>query len=455
MKLKAIILAAGEGKRMKSRIPKVLHKLCGQGMLAHVIEAAEGSQVSETIVVIGHGADEVKSTLKAEIRTVLQKEQLGTGHAVMMAQQYIEDEGNVIVLYGDGPLITEDTLNSLIDYHNKGCYSATVLTTDLSNPQGYGRIIRNNDLELERIVEDKDANPQEKEVKEINSGIYCFSSKELKNALPLLKSNNAQGEYYLTDVLAIIKNMGKKVGLFQTDKYEDIMAANSRDQLSDLEAIMRKRINQKHMENGVTIIDPANTYIEKKVKIGIDTTIYPGAILEGKTIIGEGCKIGPNSHIIDSVIEDHVEIDKSTIKESSVKSNSTIGPYAYLRPGSRIGNNVKIGDFVEVKNSVIGDNSKASHLAYIGDAEVGKGVNIGCGVIFVNYDGVNKHKTIIEDNAFIGSNSNLVAPVKVNENGYVASGSTITKEVPKGALAIARSRQENKEGWAEKKNQKK
>lgn len=454
MKLKAIILAAGEGKRMKSQIPKVLHRVCGQTMVEHVLETAEKCNTSQSIVVIGHGADAVSKSLREDVKTVLQKEQLGTGHAVMMAQEYIEDEGTVIVLYGDGPLITEGTLNELIDYHNLGGYSATVLTTDLIDPFGYGRIIRDKDQALEKIVEERDTSIEEKEVKEVNSGIYCFSSKELKEALPLLDNNNNQKEYYLTDVLSILKNKNKQVGLFKTSNFEDIMAVNSREQLSQIEAIMRKRINKGHMEEGVTIIDPSATYIEKKVKIGADTVIYPGTILEGNTVIGQGCKLGPNTHIIDSVIEANVEVDKSTIKESYVKNNSVIGPYAYLRPGSEIGCNVKIGDFVEVKNSVIGDNSKASHLAYIGDAEIGKGVNIGCGVVFVNYDGINKNKTIVEDNAFIGSNSNLVAPVTVKENGYVACGSTITKEVPKGALAIARGRQENKEGWMEKKQKK-
>lgn len=450
MKLKAIILAAGAGTRMKSKLPKVLHKVCGQTMLGHVIDVASNSNAKECIAVIGHGADKVKESLSPEVKTVLQEEQLGTGHAVMMAYDHIE-EGTVLVLYGDGPLITEDTLNSLMDYHREGDYKATVLTTDLPNPKGYGRIIRDVHGQLDKIVEEKDTTEEEKSIMEINSGIYCFDGKLLKDALPKLKNDNAQKEYYLTDVLSIIRDMGFKVGVYKADEYEDIMAVNSREQLTEVEAIMRKRIAKKHMINGVTIINPEHTYIEKTVIIGADTIIYPGVSLTGNTVIGEDCIIGQNSRIENTTIGNGVEVQSSTIIESKIDDYTTIGPYAYLRPNSNIGKHVKIGDFVEIKNTTIGDNSKASHLAYIGDADVGKNVNIGCGVVFVNYDGKNKHRSIVEDNAFVGSNANLVAPVIVRENGYVACGSTITKEVPKGSLAVARGRQENKEGWAERK----
>ncbi len=451
MKLKAIILAAGEGKRMKSRLPKVLHKVCGQPILEHVVELAEASYVEECIVVVGHGAEEVKKSLPTHVKTVLQSEQLGTGHAMMMAYDNIDDNGLVLVLYGDGPLITEETLKSLMDYHTKGDYSATVLTTDLTNPQGYGRIIRDENLQLKKIVEEKDATTEEKAVKEINSGIYCFSSKALKKSLPLIKNENAQKEYYLTDALTLIKEDGLKVGLYKTLDYKEIMAVNDRLQLAEVEEIMRSRINSRHMKEGVTIINPKATYIDKKVKIGQDTIIYPGTMLKGKTVIGEDCIIGPNSVIEDCQIGNGVEIQNSNLVESSVDDFSTVGPFAYLRPNSSVGKHVKIGDFVELKNAKIGDHSKASHLAYIGDAEVGQHVNIGCGVVFVNYDGKNKFKTIVEDYAFIGSNSNLIAPVLVKKNGFIASGSTITKEVPEGALAVARSRQENKENWVTRK----
>lgn len=450
MKLKAIILAAGAGTRMKSKLPKVLHKVCGQTMLGHVIDVATNSEVEECIVVIGHGAEKVKETLKPEIKTVLQEEQLGTGHAVMMAYDHIE-KGTVLVLCGDGPLITKETINSLIDYHREGDYKATVLTTDLANPKGYGRIVRDNEGGLGKIVEEKDTTAEEKSIQEINSGIYCFDGEVLKSALPNLKNGNAQGEYYLTDVLSIIKEMDFGVGVYKIEEYEEIMAVNSREQLAEVEAIMRSRIIKNHMASGVTFINPEGTYVEKTVIIGEDTIIYPGTILTGGTIIGEDCTIGHNSRIENTTIGNYVEVQSSTIIDSKVGDYTTVGPYAYIRPGSNVGKHVKIGDFVEVKNSTIGDHSKASHLAYIGDADIGQNVNIGCGVVVVNYDGKDKHRTIVEDNTFVGSNSNLIAPVVVKEGGYIACGSTITDEVPEGALAIARARQVNKEGWAIKK----
>lgn len=450
MKLKAVILAAGAGTRMKSKLPKVLHKVCGRTMLNHVIDVAKGAMVHECIVVVGHGAEDVKESLTPDVKTVLQKEQLGTGHALMMAEEYIGD-GTILVLCGDGPLITEETLNRTVAYHKEGNFKATVLTTDLANPKGLGRIIRNAEGQLEKIVEEKDATEEEKAIIEINSGIYCFDGAILKEALPRLKNDNAQKEYYLTDILSIIRNMGFGVGVYKLEEYEEIMAVNSREQLADVEAIMRRRIAKKHMANGVTIMNPEHVYIEKTVTIGADTILYPGVILTGSTVIGEDCIIGQNSRIENTVIGNSVEIQSSTLIDSKVGSFTHIGPYAYLRPNSNIGEHVKIGDFVEVKNSNIGDHSKASHLAYIGDADVGQNVNIGCGVVFVNYDGKNKHRTTVEDNSFVGSNSNLIAPVTVKESGYVACGSTITKDVPEGSLAVARARQENKEGWTQRK----
>ncbi|ABR46393.1 UDP-N-acetylglucosamine pyrophosphorylase [Alkaliphilus metalliredigens QYMF] len=451
MKLKAIILAAGTGTRMKSKMPKVLHKVCGQTMLGHVIDVSKDSKAEECIVVVGHGAEEVQKTLPEGVKTVLQAEQLGTGHAVMVAEEHIETQGTVLVLYGDGPLITEETLNALMTYHQEGKYSATVLTAELENPTGYGRIIRDDDDRLKTIVEEKDTTVGEKEVREINSGIYCFDSKVLKETLPKIQNNNSQKEYYLTDALTIIKQEGLKVGVYQIENYEDIMAVNSREQLAEVEEVMQRRIVKKHMEAGVTFIDPQSTYIEKTVKVGMDTILHPGVILKGATEIGEDCIIGHNSRIENSILKNGIEVQSSTIIESTIDDHATIGPYAYLRPQSHIGKHVKVGDFVEVKNATIDDHSKAAHLAYIGDAEIGKHVNIGCGVIFVNYDGIKKHKTIIKDHAFVGSNSNLVAPITIQESAFVASGSTITREVPAGALAVGRSRQENKEGWVARK----
>jgi bifunctional UDP-N-acetylglucosamine pyrophosphorylase/glucosamine-1-phosphate N-acetyltransferase len=369
----------------------------------------------------------------------------------MQAENLIGEQGNVIVLYGDTPLINAESIRQFVENHIKEGFAASILTTEVDNPTGYGRIIRDDRGEVLKIVEEKDADSQQKKVKEINSGIYCFKAKDLKESLSGLNNNNNQGEYYLTDVIEILKNKGKKIGGYKLTDFTEIMGVNSRVQLAEAEKIMRKRILNKLMEEGVTIIGPDNTYIDKRVKVAKDTIIYPGTIIEGSTEIGEDCIIGPDVRIQNSIIKNGVEIRNSTVLESYIDSNTKVGPYAYLRPNSELGKNVKIGDFVEVKNSKIGDNSKASHLSYIGDGEVGKNVNIGCGVVFVNYDAKNKHKTIVEDNSFIGCNVNLVAPVTVKKNAYVAAGSTITKEVPEGALSVARAKQKNKEGWVKRK----
>lgn len=451
MNFKAIILAAGKGTRMKSKYPKVIHKVCGKEMVNHVINVSQKSGVNDIVVILGHESDVVKERLPKDSMIAMQTEQLGTGHAVKMAKEYINDEDTIVVLCGDTPLIKEDTLKRLFAYHLENEYHATVLTTKVDNPTGYGRIIRDNNEDLLKIVEQKDANEEEKAVKEINSGIYCFNGKSLRESLDLIDNNNAQGEYYLTDTIYIMRDRGQKVGAYNGSTIEELMGVNSRVELSKAEEIMRRRINEAHMVNGVTIIDTNSTYIESDVEIGNDTIIYPGVMLKGNTKIGSNCVIEMNSAIENSIIGDNTEVKNSTIIDSVVGENTTVGPYAYLRPKSNIGNNVKIGDFVEVKNATIEDNSKASHLSYIGDAHVGKDVNIGCGVVFVNYDGKNKFKSVVKDGAFIGSNSNLVAPVIVEEDGYIATGSTITNDVPKGALAIARERQVVKEGWVEKK----
>ena len=453
MNFKAIILAAGKGTRMKSKYPKVVHKVCGKEMVNHIIDVSKKSGVKDVVAILGHESDVVKNILPEDTMIAMQTEQLGTGHAVKMAKEYINDEDTIVILCGDTPLIKEETLKRLFDYHIENEYTATVLTTKVDNPTGYGRVIRDENGDLLKIVEQKDGNAEELAVNEINSGIYCFKGQMLRESLDLLDNNNAQGEYYLTDTIKILRDKGFKVGAFNGSTIEELMGVNSRVELAKAEALMRKRINEQHLVNGVTIIDTATTYIEADVKIGSDTIIYPGVMLHGNTKIGNECIIGMNSSITNSTIGNNTEVKNSTIIDSNVGDNTTVGPYAYLRPKSNIGNNVKIGDFVEVKNATIEDNSKASHLSYIGDAHVGKDVNIGCGVVFVNYDGKNKFKSEVKDGAFIGSNSNLVAPVVVEEKGYVATGSTITDNVPEGALAIARERQVVKEGWVEKKAQ--
>lgn len=452
----AVILAAGAGTRMKSKTPKVLHHICGHSMVEHVIKEVKACNESNIIVVIGNGADEVKSQLNdLDVTFVIQREQLGTGHAVMQAEDHIPDQGNVIVLCGDMPLMKRETLSSFINFHEDNNNDISVLTAIFENPFGYGRIVKNQKGQVVKIVEQKDANKEELLINEINSGVYCFKAEVLKKHLCEINNHNAQEEYYLPDLIGIGVENGYKISSYILSEPLQIMGVNSRKQLSEAEAIMRKWIIEKFMDQGVSFINPEHTYIESDVEIGMDTIIYPGAIIKGKTKIGEDCIIGQNSRIEDSSIGNSVEIQSSVIIESQVQDNTTIGPYAYLRPGSRIGKKVKIGDFVEVKNSTIGDGSKASHLAYVGDAEVGKNVNIGCGVIFVNYDGEKKQKITVEDEAFVGSNVNLVAPVTVKKSGFVAAGTTVTLEVPEGALCIGREKQRHIEGWADRKKKRK
>ncbi|MEN1761170.1 bifunctional UDP-N-acetylglucosamine diphosphorylase/glucosamine-1-phosphate N-acetyltransferase GlmU [Anoxynatronum sibiricum] len=447
MKKQAIILAAGEGTRMKSALPKVLHQAVGKPLVLHVLEGAQQSGADHLIVVVGHGADEVKAVLPPGTASVLQEQQLGTGHAVQMAAHLIQPDALVLVLCGDAPLLRPETLEALAREHQQRQNAATVLSARLSQPFGYGRILRNDRQELLGIVEEKDACHEEKQIDEINSGTYCFSGKALLQVLPQLSNANRQQEYYLTDTLALLRESGQRVGVhFLTDP-EEIMAVNSRTQLAQVEGIFRRRINEAHMAAGVTLIHPENTYIGPEVTIGRDTLIEPGVMLEGNTTIGETCIIGQNSRLTDATLGNRVQITHSTLCQAFVDDDTTVGPYAYLRPETHVGKRVRIGDFVEVKKSVIGDDSRAAHLAYIGDADVGRNVNIGCGVVFVNYDGRKKSRTIVEDDAFIGSNSNLVAPVVVEKGGYVAAGSTINQNVPADALAIARQRQRNIQGW--------
>lgn len=447
----SIILAAGEGTRMKSYLPKTLHKVCGKEMIKYVIESSNDADIKKNVVVLGHGKEEILKNINGyDVITVEQPiggdSPYGTGYAVIMAKPFIEDEDDVLILCADGPLITKDTLKNFMIYHQTNKFVASVLTAYLETPKGYGRIIKNEENCIVNIVEEKDADEVQKNIKEINTGIYCFKGKYLKLALDQLDTNNSQNEFYLTDTIRILSDKGLNIGGYVILDESEIKAVNDRVQLAEVNKIMQKRINEKHMRNGVTIINPENTYIEDDVIIGCDTIIYPGAFLENKTCIGESCIIGPNTRIINSKIENFVEIESSKIIESYVDEKTKIGPFAYLRPGTKLGKNVKIGDFVEVKKSTIGDNSKSSHLSYIGDAQVGKNVNIGCGVVFVNYDGKNKNKVVVGDNSFVGSNSNLVAPVNLENESFVACGSTITEDVNSGDLAIARARQINKKG---------
>jgi len=452
----AVILAAGQGTRMKSKLYKVLHPVCGKPMVQHVVDQIKKLNIQEMVTIIGHGAEMVQAQLGESSHYALQEKQLGTAHAVMQAQGLLEGkDGVTIVVCGDTPLIKAETMESLFKHHEELAAKATILTARIDDPTGYGRIIRNENGLVEKIVEHKDASEAEREINEINTGTYCFDNHALFEALRNVSNDNVQGEYYLPDVIEILKKQGEVVTAFQTNEFEETLGVNDRVALAEAERIMRKRTNEAQMRNGVTIIDPINTYIGTDVEIGQDTVIYPGTIIKGETTIGAECLIGPNSEIDTCKIGNETVIRQSAAHNSSIGSHVNIGPFAHIRPDSNISDDVKIGNFVEIKKAVFGKGSKASHLSYIGDAEVGSDVNIGCGSITVNYDGKNKYLTKIEDGVFIGCNSNLVAPVTIGKGAYVAAGSTITKNVPGEALSIARAKQVNKENYVQKLNLKK
>lgn len=447
----SVILAAGMGTRMKSETPKVLHKVCGKQLCKWVIDASR--EADDVLLVVGHKSDTVKEQIGGRVKYALQAEQKGTGHAVMQAADFIgAHSGYVVILNGDTPLVTADTIRAAVEYHEQNGFSATVITARLDNPFGYGRIIRDENGSVERIVEQKDASEAEKAVDEVNSGMYVFNADKLSYALEKLTPNNAQGEYYLTDTLEILRADGGRVGAYVIGDNDEIRGINDRVQLAEAEKIMRARINERHMRNGVTISAPETVYIEDGVEIGNDTVIEQNVILKGNTKIGSNAVIGAGSRIDNSVVHDGADVLSSVIVDAEVGEGTHVGPFAYMRPNSKVGKNVKVGDFVEIKNSTIDDGTKISHLTYIGDSDVGKNVNFGCGTVTVNYDGKKKYRTTIGDNSFIGCNTNLVSPVTVEEGAYIAAGSTITDDVPEKSLAIARARQVVKNGWHDKRD---
>lgn len=440
----SVILAAGEGKRMKSRHSKVLHQVCGSALVDWVIDAAQEVGSAKNIVVVGHKADEVQQHLGDTVLYAVQSQQLGTGHAVQMAVDLLTEE-DTLVTCGDMPLLSAKSLKEAYEMHKVSGNSITLFTAEVKNPYGYGRIIRDG-KNVRRIVEEKDATDEEKKISEINSGTYFFKTKDLISALSKLKNNNAQGEYYLTDTLQILIEEGKTAGSYIAADPDEIMGVNDRVQLAQAAKIKQRHINEMHMRNGVTIADPDNTYIENNVKIGIDTYIGPNTFIMGGSVIDEDCVI-TGSRIDSSIIGKGTDILNSVIIQSKVGSSVHIGPFAYLRPNSNISDNVKIGDFVEVKNTAVGKGTKVSHLTYLGDADIGERVNFGCGTVIVNYDGKTKHRCVIGDDAFIGCNTNLVSPVTVEDGAFIAAGSTITDDIPAKAFAIARSRQTVKTNW--------
>lgn len=443
-----VVLAAGQGTRMKSKLYKVLHPVAGKSMVDHVITQAEALNPEEIVTVVGCGAEKVQSLLGDRSQYALQEEQLGTGHAVLQTAPLLADkEGTTLVLCGDTPLLTAETLAALFKEHEEKKAAATILSAHMENPFGYGRVIRDAKGEVQKIVEQKDATPEEQSVTEINTGTYCFDNQKLFSALEKVGNDNAQGEYYLPDVISILKAEGDIVAAYQMENAADSLGVNDRVALAKANQLMFKRINEMHMRNGVTIVDPDNTYIEPSVEIGADTYIEPNVFLKGQTVIGEDCFIGAGSEIIDSVLEDEVRVNKVHLEQAVMRRHSDAGPFARLRPKAELGESVHVGNFVEVKNATLGKGTKAGHLAYIGDATLGEDINIGCGAIFVNYDGVNKHHATVGSHAFIGSNANIVAPVTIEDHAFIAAGSTITQDVPEDALAIARARQTNKEGY--------
>jgi bifunctional UDP-N-acetylglucosamine pyrophosphorylase/glucosamine-1-phosphate N-acetyltransferase len=454
----AIVLAAGEGKRMRSAIPKVAHYVAGRPMIGWVIHALRPLGCDRIVVVVGHGKDTVIAELDrhlpygTEVSFVEQGTPLGTGHATKVAMEWLdekfpEESGQVLVVNGDTPLISAETLAELVVYNEESDAAATILTAELEDPSGYGRLVRDEAGKVVRIVEEADCGPDEAAISEVNAGFYCFDRKELGDALASLSADNAQREYYLTDVIGYLVEKGKDVHAIEASA-EEVLGVNNRIQLAEAERMLRERINRMHMASGVTIVDPATTYIGADVSIGRDTVILPGTLLEGDTSIGERCTIGPFVRIQDSILGPGCHVSFAVVVESQVGSEVSIGPFAHLRTGTRLADRVHIGTSVETKNAVVGSESKIPHLSYLGDAEVGSRVNVGAGTITCNYDGMQKHRTVIEDDARIGSDTMLVAPVRIGKGAYTAAGSAITVDVPDGALGVARQRQRNIEGWA-------
>ena len=443
----SVILAAGMGTRMKSKMPKVLHKVCGKPLSKWVIDASKAAGADKVCAVVGHKAETVKEVLGDVCEFALQAEQKGTGHAVMQAIDVIKNsKGEVVILNGDTPLITAETINKAIEYHKNNGNQATVITAILDDATGYGRIVRDNDGSVLKIVEQKDASEEEKKINEVNSGMYVFDAQSLVYALDKITPNNAQGEYYLTDTLEILLSAGKKIGGYAISDNDEIRGINDRVQLNEAEKIMQKRINEYH----VTMRNPESVYIEDGVEIGNDTEICQNVTIKSGTKIGSDCVIGSGSMLDRAVIHDGVDVLSSVILESEVDEGTHVGPFAYIRPNCHVGKEVKVGDFVELKNSNIDDGTKISHLTYIGDSDVGKRVNFGCGTVTCNYDGKKKYRTTIGDDCFVGCNTNFVSPINVGDGVYIAAGSTITEDIPENSLSIARARQVNKEGWKDK-----
>lgn len=453
MKNCAVILAGGEGTRMKSAKPKVMSEVLFKPMLDWVICAVKKAGIEDICVVTGYAAEYIKDHISEDIKTVHQAERKGTGHAVMQAADFIKDHtgGNVIVLNGDAPFVDAETILNAIAYHNERENDATVISAKVKNSFGYGRIVRDENDNIKAIVEENDADEATKLIDEVNSGAYCFSADVLCDVLTKITPNNKKGEYYLTDAIAIILSSDGKAGAYNAGNEKTVLGANSRSQLNGLNELARAEILEMHMDNGVDIPCKDGVIIGPDCKIGRDTRILPGTIICGDVEIGENCVIGPNSYVQNATVGNNVSFNNAQIRNAKILDNATIGPFVQIRPDSVIGDGVHLGNFVEVKNSTIDSDTHVSHLTYVGDSDVGKNVNFGCGVVTVNFNGKSKNRTTIKDRAFIGCNTNLVAPVTIGENAYTAAGSTVTEDVPDNSLAIARERQTVKEGWVKEK----
>ena len=444
--LVAVIMAAGKGTRMKSKLPKVMHTLAGKPLIEHVLDAVDQVGTERPFVIVGHGRELIQASLEERARCVVQTEQLGTGHAVMQVLPFLEGDQTVLVLSGDQPLLKPKTLLQLIKLHEAEGVSATVLTAFMDQPFGYGRIVKDG-KNLIKIVEEKDATLEEREIREINTGTYCFKGSALKEALTKITPLNAQGEYYLTEVFDVLLKHGERMLTCCTTDPHEALGINTRVQLAEAEKVFRERLVEHWMLEGVTIVDPALTFIGPEVKLSKDITIFPNTRLTGKTWVEEDVVIGPQTSLENCKVGRGSEVIYTVAKDTVIGEECKIGPFAYLRPGTQLEANVKVGDFVEIKNSRIENGAKVPHLSYIGDAHIGKSVNIGAGTITCNYDGLKKYPTKIGDNAFIGSNTNLVAPLEVGEHAVTGAGSTITKDVPAKALAVERGHQIIKEHW--------
>lgn len=449
-----LALAAGEGTRMKSALPKVLHRVAGETLMGHVFRAATPLTGSVGIV-LGRGADEIKKVLPGNVRIFLQRQRLGSGHAVKCAASWLSRlGGNVLVLCGDAPLIRTETLRALAAKHSEENNSATLLTARVERPQGYGRVVRDAFQRPRAIVEEREATPDQKRIQEINSGTYCFRVNDLLKVLSRLRSDNSKGEYYITDVVELLAKEGKRVGAFCLEGEEEVLGVNDRSELAAAEGILRRRILHHLMKEGVTVMDPASTYVDVGVRVGRDSMLFPQTYLQGNTRIGSGCRLGPFTFLEDCWVGNGAELRAVFASKSRIEPEARVGPFAHLRPNSRLGPRSKVGNFVELKNAHVGAGSKVNHLAYLGDALLGKSVNIGAGVITCNYDGYKKSLTRIGAETFVGSNVNLVAPVRLGKGSVIGAGSTITRDVPAAALALERSSQIIKRQWARQKQRK-